>query len=92
MRVAYQPAARVGHWSLESLPTLPVHQFGVLLDLHEVNDFWIKQAPLTLELHLTDGVTWTWTDVTVEAHDTHRHRVVVNERPVVEQYATVKEA
>lgn len=62
LKVAYQPAARLGAWNIRPIPDDPMERHRVEARIETRDPFWLEQGPDTLILEVGQ-MTWTWKNV-----------------------------
>ena len=72
LRVGYQQAAQLGPWVLETSasPALPALRFTIEAPVSSVDQFWVTQAPMTLDLRF-GRFHWVWDEVRPELVNGH---------------------
>lgn len=60
--MGYQSAARLGGWTLSRIQTEPEQVYDLRAQLLDVDDYWISQRPLDLELQMAQR-KWVWPNV-----------------------------
>lgn len=60
LRHHHEVAAVLGRWSVAIAPVMGDRVGTVSAVVVEVNDFWSRQAPLTVWAEMGPGVWWVW--------------------------------